>query len=121
MEGAQKKFITFLQNERKELLMGCDDKAKETVEQLRKEELKKKKDNQYNFKQKEKELQEHLETMTQVAQKIDDDNRAIYKRYEALKVHLEGKNKEKANGATVASEDDRDLLLKQLFYHKKEG
>ncbi len=32
MEGAQKKFITFLQNERKELLMGCDDKAKETVE-----------------------------------------------------------------------------------------
>ena len=90
-------------------MIGCDNKAKETIEQLRKEELKKKKDNQYNFKQKEKELKQHLETMTQVAQKIDDDNRVLMKRNEELKIQF------------LSQEDDRDMLLKQLFYHKKES
>lgn len=45
-------------------MIGCENKLKDTLEQLRKEMLKKKKDNQYNFKEKEKELNEHLETMT---------------------------------------------------------
>ena len=41
------------------------------------EEARKKKDDQYDFKEREKELTEHLETMTQVAQKIDDDNKGL--------------------------------------------
>lgn len=48
--------------------------------------MKRNKDNQYNFKQKEKELKEHLETMTQVAQKIDDDNKMLLKKNEELKI-----------------------------------
>ena len=71
--------------------------------------LKKKQDNQYNFKEKEKELNEHLETMTQVAQKIDDDNRILMKRHEELTIQFK------------SQEDDHNLLMKQLFYHKKEA
>lgn len=56
-----------------------DRKIAEIKEQLRKE-AEKKKDNQYDFKEKEKELNEHLETMTQVAQNIDDDNRVLTKK-----------------------------------------
>lgn len=47
--------------------------------------------------------------MTQVAQKIDDDNRVLMKRNEELKIQF------------LSQEDDRDMLLKQLFYHKKES
>lgn len=86
MSEAEKKFINHLKRERKEVLIGCDNKARETVDQLRKEEMKRNKDNQYNFKQKEKELKEHLETMTQVAQKIDDDNKMLLKKNEELKI-----------------------------------
>lgn len=45
-------------------------------EHLRKE-AQKKKENQYDYKQKEKELTEHLETMTQVAQDVDQKNRIL--------------------------------------------
>ena len=68
-------------------------------EQIRREE-EKKKDNQYDYKQKEKELNEHLDTMTQVAQKIDDDNRVLMKKHGELKIQF------------LSQENDRELLLK---------
>lgn len=47
--------------------------------------------------------------MTQVAQKIDDDNRVLMKRKEELKIQY------------LAQEEDKKLLLKQLLYHRKEN
>ena len=72
-------------------------------------EAEKKKDNQYDFKEKEKELNEHLETMTQVAQNIDDDNRVLTKKNQELKIQY------------LSQENDRDLLLRQLIHQKKES
>ena len=69
-----------LNKERDKIWETLDQKIAEIKEQLRKE-AEKKKDNQYDFKEKEKELNEHLETMTQVAQKIDDDNRVLTKKH----------------------------------------
>ena len=46
----------------------------------------KKKDSQYDYKQKEKELKDHLETMTSVAQRIDDENRVLMKKNQELKI-----------------------------------
>lgn len=100
MDEAQNNFVSFLRKERKEVMIGCENKLKETLDQLRKEMLKKKQDNQYNFKEKEKELNEHLETMTQVAQKIDDDNRILMKRHEELTIQFK------------SQEDDHNLLMK---------
>lgn len=93
---------------RKKIFETFDEKISEIKEQLRKEE-EKKKDNQYDYKQKEKELNEHLETMTQVAQKIDDDNRVLMKKNQELKIQF------------LSQENDRELLLKQLIYQKKES
>jgi hypothetical protein len=53
-------------------------------------------------------LNEHLETMTQIAQKIDDENRNLMKKNSELKIQY------------LSQENDRDLLLKQLIYQKKE-
>lgn len=47
--------------------------------------------------------------MTQVAQKIDDDNRILMKRHEELTIQFK------------SQEDDHNLLMKQLFYRKKEA
>ena len=52
-----------LNKEREKIWETLDQKIAEIKEQLRKE-AEKKKDNQYDFKEKEKELNEHLETMT---------------------------------------------------------
>jgi hypothetical protein len=62
-----------------------DEEIGKVKEQLRKQE-EKNQDKQYDYKQKEKELNEHLETMTQVAQKIDDDNRVLMKKNQELKI-----------------------------------
>ena len=70
---------------RQKIMTSLDEKVHEIREQRRKE-AEKKKDNQYDYKQKEKELTEHLETMTQVAQKIDDDNRVLMKKFQELKI-----------------------------------
>lgn len=45
MDEAQTNFISFLRRERKEVMIGCESKLRETLEQLRAEMLKKKKDN----------------------------------------------------------------------------
>jgi len=47
--------------------------------------------------------------MTQIAQRIDDENRALMKKNAELKIEY------------LSQENDRDLLLKQLIYQKKES
>lgn len=54
-------------------------------------------------------MNEHLETMTQIAQKIDDENRGLMKKNSELKIQY------------LSQENDRDLLLKQLIFQKKEN
>lgn len=83
-------------------------KKLDDIKQQLKAETEKKKENQYDFKEKEKELNEHLDTMTQIAQKIDDENRNLMKKNQDLKIQY------------MSQENDRDLLLKQLIYQKKE-
>lgn len=47
--------------------------------------------------------------MTQIAQKIDDENRGLMKKNSELKIQY------------LSQENDRDLLLKQLIFQKKEN
>ena len=68
----------------------------------------KKQETSYDFKEREKELNEHLDTMTQIAQRIDDENRALMKKNAELKIEY------------LSQENDRDLLLTQLLQQKKE-
>lgn len=62
------------------------DKKLEDIKMQLKAETEKKKEDQYDFKEKERELNEHLETMTQIAQKIDDENRSLMKKNSELKI-----------------------------------
>ena len=62
-----------------------DEQVDKIGEQLL-EEARKKKDDQYDFKEREKELTEHLETMTLVAQKIDNDNKELQQKNQELKI-----------------------------------
>lgn len=74
-----------LNQERAKIWETLDQKIAEIKEQLRKE-AEKNKGDQYDSEEKEKELNEHLETMTQVAQNIDDDNRVLTKKNQELKI-----------------------------------
>lgn len=64
-----------LREKRNTILTQMDKQVQEIKDQILAEAQRKKAD-QYDFKEREKELNEHLETMTQVAQKIDDDNKS---------------------------------------------
>lgn len=55
----------------------------------------------------EKELEEKLETLTEIAQKIDVDNIRLAKKNNDLKIEF------------LAQENDRELLIKQLIWEKK--
>jgi len=66
IDNVQSKVIQFLKFERWKILETFDEEIGKVKEQLRKQE-EKNQDKQYDYKQKEKELNEHLETMTQVA------------------------------------------------------
>ena len=88
-----------LENEKDKLRNELDKEIVENQERLKKE-AEKKKVTQYDYKEREKELNEHLETMTQVAQKIDDENRVLVKKNEELKIQY------------LSQENDRDLLLR---------
>ena len=61
-------------------------KKLDDIKQQLKAETEKKKENQYDFKEKEKELNDHLDTMTQIAQKSDDENRMLMKKNQDLKI-----------------------------------
>jgi chromosome segregation ATPase len=77
---AQNKISQHLKSNRDKVLQEFDIKIGEIKEQME-EERARRKDEQYDFKKKEKELKEHLETMTEVAQKIDQDNRVLAKKH----------------------------------------
>ena len=85
IDKAQEKLGQILKAERGKIWEELDKKLVDIKEMFRKE-AEKKKDNQYDYKQKEKELNEHLETMTQVAQDVDDKNRNLTKQNQELKI-----------------------------------
>lgn len=62
-----------------------------------------------DMKDRENELNHHLELITNIAQRIDNENRALMSKNQDLR------NKYKAQ------ENDRELLLKQLVMLKKEN
>jgi hypothetical protein len=97
-----------LLKERKEIWSSLDKKLDDIKSQLKAEHDKKQEDN-YDFKEREKELNEHLETMTQIAQRIDDENRALMKKNAELNIEY------------LSQENDHGILLKQLLFQKKEG
>lgn len=95
----QKTISSILKEERKLIWSELDKKLTDIKEMIRKEQ-EKKKDDQYDYHQKEKELTEHLETMTQVAQDVDNKNRKLTKENQELKIQY------------MSQENDRDLLIR---------
>ena len=61
------------------------------------------------LKERENELQHHLELITNIAQRIDNENRALLKKNQELRNEYK------------AQENDRELLVRQLVQHKKEN
>ncbi len=61
------------------------------------------------MKDRENELHHHLELITNIAQRIDNENRALMKKNQELKSEYK------------AQENDRELLVKQLVMQKKEN
>jgi hypothetical protein len=64
-------------------------------------------DNIADFKQRQKELKENLETMTQIAQRIDNENINLIKKNAELSIEFKLQAK------------DKDLLIKQIIQQKK--
>ena len=62
-----------------------------------------------DLKDRENELHHHLELITNIAQRIDNENRDLVKKNQKLKSDLR------------AQENDRELLVKQLVMQKKEN
>lgn len=61
-----------------------------------------------DFKEREKDLNDHLDTMTQIAQKIDYQNRELQKKNQELMI----RNSSQAN--------DKELLMTQLIAEKQQ-
>lgn len=108
IDQAEKVIGQRLLDKRNTIFGWLDERVQKIKDQLLDEAARKKAD-QYDFKEREKELNEHLETMTSVAQKIDDDNKLLQLKNQELKIKF------------ASQEDDRDLLLRQLLYFKKEN
>jgi hypothetical protein len=64
-------------------------------------------ENTADFKQREKELKENLETMTQIAQRIDNENISLIKKNSELNIEFK------------SQAQDKDLLIKQIIQQKK--
>lgn len=64
-------------------------------------------ENTADFKQREKELKENLETMTQIAQRIDNENISLIKKNAELNIEFK------------SQAQDKDLLIKQIIQQKK--
>lgn len=64
-------------------------------------------ENTADFKLREKELKENLETMTQIAQRIDNENVSLIKKNAELNIEFKSQAK------------DKDLLIKQIIHQKK--
>ena len=81
----QKQTSNELLQQRRDIWQKLDQKLEDIKSQLKAEHDRKQEDN-YDFKEREKELNDHLETMTQIAQRIDDENRALMKKNAELKI-----------------------------------
>jgi hypothetical protein len=110
LDNVQEQIGKHLRDNRDKILLEFDKKVSEIKDQLKRE-SEKQKDDQYDFKLKEKELNDHLDTMTQVAQKIDEDNQVLMKKYQELKIQYLSQKEEEGS--------DNKLLLKQIIFHKK--
>lgn len=97
-----------LQNQKKRLWESLDKNLIRHKQELMDENARRA-DNDEDFTKVEKTLKDRLETMTQMAQQIDDDNRGLMKTNQELKISY------------LSQVDDRDLLLKQIIYHKKQS
>lgn len=64
-------------------------------------------ENTADFKQREKELKENLETMTQIAQRIDNENISLIKKNSELNIEFK------------SQAQDKELLIKQIIQQKK--
>jgi hypothetical protein len=71
----------------------------EEIKKQIKEEKAKKGESSADFKEREKELNDHLDTMTQIAQKIDLENRQLVRKNMELNIEVK------------SQENDRDLLI----------
>ncbi len=98
IKKVHKQTADVLLKQRQDKMTTLDRKLDEIKGQLKAQQSKKQ-ENNYDFKQREKELNEHLDTMTQIAQRIDDENRALMKKNAELKIEY------------LSQENDRDLLL----------
>lgn len=125
--GKNEKIIKVLKNQLDENINGIQPKIKKLKEEQEKDIVRKfnselskmkkkieerksqKGDQAADLKDRENELHHHLELITNIAQRIDNENRALLKKNQELK------------GEYRAQENDRELLVKQLVMQKKEN
>lgn len=95
-----------LSNSRAKMWATLDENLKLYKEGLEKANAKRK-DNEFDPTEKDRSNRETLETMSSMAQKIDEDNQQLMKRNQELKIQY------------MSQENDREMLIKQIIYHKK--
>ncbi len=98
----QTKTAKYLENQRRDICKHLEAKVKEISRKISDEQAKAG-ETRADFKQREKELMENLETMTLIAQRIDNENRELISKNAEL--NIEFKSQEK----------DRELLIRQII------
>jgi len=87
IEKVQKTTAQALDTQRNEICEVLDNRLEEIKRQIR-EEKAKKGESSADFKEREKELNDHLDTMTQIAQKIDFENRELMRKNVELNIQV---------------------------------
>ncbi len=108
IEGIQSKTKKLKEEQEKDIVRKFNSelsKMKKKIEERKTQ----KGDQAADLKDRENELHHHLELITNIAQRIDNENRALMKKNQELK------------GEYRAQENDRELLVKQLVMQKKEN
>lgn len=108
IELVQDKTAKSLESQRREICKILDARLNLINKKFKKERAKEGADSA-DFHQREKELNDHLETMTQIAQRIDNENRELIKKNAELKIEFK------------SQENDQELLFKQIIQQKKEN
>lgn len=108
IEGIQPKIKKLKEEQEKDIVRKFNSelsKMKKKIEERKTQ----KGDQAADLKDRENELHHHLELITNIAQRIDNENRALMKKNQELKSEYK------------AQENDRELLVKQLVMQKKEN
>jgi len=108
LEGVQDRTKKVLQEQEKDIVRAFNAKLAEIKKEIE-DERNKKAENSVDFKEREQELNHHLELMTEIAQRIDSENRALIKKNAELKIEFK------------SQENDREILVKQLVLQKKDN